>query len=181
MYRAYLVGDRVVVLDDESAREIYSLGFFGHPLNTDKPKGPEDVRAPLALSPLETLYLMEKKVLEVYDVSGKKRFGTEELKEVWKKEIPNLEEKYIVYKEFRDKGFIVRSGLKYGADFTIYEFGPGIDHAPYMVDVKDKRELIDPAELIKGGRVAHGVRKRYILALVEEESADYVMLKWHLP
>jgi len=180
LYKAYLVGDRVVILDDEVAKEIYALGFFGHPLNTEKPKGPEDVRAPLALSPLEALYLTEKGIIEVYDIAENRKFGFEELKAVWSL-IEDLDEKYAVYKEFREKGFIVRSGLKYGSDFTIYEFGPGIDHAPYVVEVRKKSSEIDPADIIKGGRMAHGVRKRYILAVVEEGRTEYVMLKWYLP
>jgi len=180
LYKAYLVGDRVVVLNDEDARSIYAMGYFGHPLNVEKPKSPDDVKAPLALSPLEALYLVEKDILEVYDMAENKKYTFEELKVVWSL-IEGLEERYVVYKEFREKGFIVRSGLKYGSDFTIYEFGPGIDHAPYVVEVRLKNEEIDPADIIKGGRMAHGVRKRYILALVEEEKAEYVMLKWYLP
>ncbi|ABU81304.1 tRNA-intron lyase [Ignicoccus hospitalis] len=180
MYTAYLVGDRVVVLDDAAAKDIYSKGFFGHPLGTEKPKGPEDVKAPLALSPLEALYLLETGVIEIRDITTDKSYSPEELKEIWKF-MEGLEEKYLVYKELRNKGFVVRSGLKYGSDFVVYEFGPGIDHAPYVVDVLEKGTSLDPSEIVKGGRVAHGVRKRYIMAIVENGSINYVMLKWYLP
>ena len=180
MYTAYLIGDRVVILDEEAAKEIYSEGFFGHPLKVEKPKSSEEVEAPLALSPLEALYLVEKEVIEVRDLSGDKKYTFEELKDMWKF-MNSLEEKYAVYKELRDKGFVVRSGLKYGADFVVYEFGPGIDHAPYVVEVLEESLEVDPSEIVKGGRVAHGVRKRYIVAVVGKESIEYVMLKWYLP
>ncbi len=180
MYTAYLVGDRVVVFDDETAREIYAQGYFGHPLGVTKPKGPEDVKAPLALSPLEALYLVEKGMLEVLDIATLKKLSFEDLMKTWST-VEMLKERYKVYKELRDKGFIVRSGLKYGSDFTIYEFGPGIDHAPYVVEVRVKDEEIDPADIIRSGRVAHGVRKKYIMAIVEDDKTEYVMFKWYLP
>jgi len=38
-----------------------------------------------------------------------------------------------VYKDLRDKGFIIKPGLKYGADFSVYEKGsrPGDEHSKW--------------------------------------------------
>ncbi len=179
MFKAYLIGDRVIVLDDDTAKKLYFDGFYGNPLHTQKPKKIEDVKAPLVLSPLETLFLVEKEKLKVYDLKGNE-LSFEELLKVWK-DVPRLMEKYIVYKELRERGFVVRSGLKYGADFSAYEFGPGIDHAPYVVDVVTSDEEIESTKLIKAGRVAHGVRKKFIMAVVKDKTTRYVMFKWYLP
>ena len=179
MFKAYLIGDRVIVLDDDAARKLYFDGFYGNPMHIQKPKKMEDVKAPLVLSPFESLYLLEKGIIEVYDLKDNK-LNFEDLLKVWK-DIPKLKEKFKVYKELREKGFVVRSGLKYGADFSAYEFGPGIDHAPYVVDVVTSDEEIESTELIKAGRVAHGVRKKFIMAVVKDKTTRYVMFKWYLP
>ena len=36
----------------------------------------------------------------------------------------------------RDSGLIVTPGIKFGCDFAVYKYGPGVEHAPYMVTVK---------------------------------------------
>ena len=41
----------------------------------------------------------------------------------------------MVYRELRDRGYIVTPGIKFGSDFAVYEHGPGIDHAPYIIQV----------------------------------------------
>ncbi|UXD21378.1 tRNA-splicing endonuclease [Ignicoccus pacificus DSM 13166] len=179
MITALLVGDRSIVMDDEGAQELYWKGFFGNPFTTPKPKKKEDVKAPLVLSPIETLYLVEKGIIEVIDVKSKKKVSLEELWKVWGDEKMKME--YKVYKELRDKGLVVKSGLKFGADFAVYEFGPGIDHAPFLVDVHSSDEKIDPSEMVRAGRVAHGVRKRFMLAIIKGENVHHIVFKWYLP
>ncbi len=177
--RAYVVGDRSIVLEEEAARKLYWEGFFGHPFTTPKPKSEEDVKPPLVLSPIETIYLTEKGVLVPIDAKSSRELSLEDLWELWGNE--DLKLTYSVYKELRDKGFVVRSGLKYGSDFAVYEFGPGIDHAPFLVDVKSVNEEIDPAEMVKSGRMAHGVKKRLVFSIVRGEKIDHIVFKWIVP
>ncbi|ALU11439.1 tRNA-splicing endonuclease [Ignicoccus islandicus DSM 13165] len=177
--RAYVVGDRSVVLEEDAAKKLYWDGFFGHPFTTPKPKTQEDVKPPLVLSPLETIYLTEKGVLRPIDVKSGKELSLEDLWKMWGSEDVKLT--YSVYKELRDMGFVVRSGLKYGSDFAVYEFGPGIDHAPFLVDVKKADEEIDPAEMVRSGRMAHGVKKRLIFSIVKGDKINHIVFKWVLP
>lgn len=176
--RGYLLGYRVVVLDHEEARRLYSTGFYGKPLGISKPKG-ADFDAPLELDLVEALYLVEKGLLEVYDAGGK-IITPEELAKVGRKAIEDFDMLYKVYRELRESGYVVRSGLKFGSDFAVYEKGPGIDHAPYLVEVVGYRERIDPAELVRAGRLSHSVRKKLIIAAVDEKTGKttYIMLKW---
>ncbi|KAJ1678441.1 tRNA splicing endonuclease subunit sen2 [Spiromyces aspiralis] len=44
--------------------------------------------------------------------------------------------KYAAYYYYRSKGWVVRSGLKFSADFSIYRHGPKSHHAQYIVSVK---------------------------------------------
>jgi tRNA-intron endonuclease len=86
---------------------------------------------------------------------------------------------YTVYKNLRDSGLIVRPGMKFGADFAIYRYGPGIDHAPFIVTVAKRGVKIDPIEIVRAGRLSHSVRKTFILALEESPGRIYyLMFKW---
>lgn len=42
---------------------------------------------------------------------------------------------YGVYHYFRSRGWIVKSGTNYGANFLLYKEGPSIDHAQYAVNI----------------------------------------------
>jgi len=179
-YRGFLVGGRVYIPDHEEARRIWSLGFFGKPLGVDKPRRP-DFDSPLLLDPLEALYLLEKGVLEVYQ--GDRPISPEDFKELMREMYPSLDPKYMVYKDLRDRGFAVISGLKFGVDFAVYKRGPGIEHAPYLVDVIMAGSMVSGDELVRAGRLATSVRKRFIYAVVDEDkkSVKYLMFRWFKP
>jgi len=170
-----LLSDRVVVFDLREAKELYSLGFYGKPLGENKPR---EVKSPLELSLIEALYLQSKGMLEV--IYGDRKLTTNELKAVGNSKSQRFDQLYYVYRDLRDKGYVVRSGAKYGSDFAVYTVGPGVEHAPYLVTVVDVRAKLSPTELMGFGRVSHSVRKRLILAFVdaERERVEYVTFKW---
>src|SRR4030043_253253 len=76
--------------------------------------------------------------------------------------IQGFETKYRVYRDLRSRGLVVTPGIKYGCDFAVYQHGPGVDHAPYIVQVWINGDLIDAAEVVKTGRLATTVRKSFI-------------------
>ncbi len=88
--------------------------------------------------------------------------------------------KYAVYRDLRDQELIVTPGIKYGCDFAVYKHGPGVDHAPYMVSVKKMKNEVTATELVKAGRLATTVRKRFIIAIpdIETERIQYLIFKW---
>ncbi|KAF6207577.1 hypothetical protein GE061_016024 [Apolygus lucorum] len=45
-------------------------------------------------------------------------------------------ESYVAYHHYRAKGWIVKSGLKYGGNFLLYSKGPAFFHASYIVVVE---------------------------------------------
>jgi tRNA-intron endonuclease len=127
------------------------------------------------------LYLLEKDVIEVW--SKGRRVTSEELSRKAVKLIENFRELYMVYKDLRERGFVVRRGLKFGCDYLVYRFGPGIDHAPYGVEVLNSGEKYDPIIIVRMGRLLHSVRKKLILAIVnnEDHSINYVLFTWWKP
>eukprot|EP00057_Strongylocentrotus_purpuratus_P031300 XP_784204.3 PREDICTED: tRNA-splicing endonuclease subunit Sen2 [Strongylocentrotus purpuratus] len=61
-----------------------------------------------------------------------------DLTEMWKtfrRHQPSFVANYIVYHFFRSKGWVPKTGLKFGADFILYKKGPPFYHASYCVYV----------------------------------------------
>jgi len=179
-FRAYLVEDRLLVSNLEEARGLYKLGYYGKPLGIPKPKD-FNFEAPLILDLLEGLYLAEKGILEVYSQGVK--LTPSKLRRIALKAYKDFKLKYMVYQDLRERGLIVQPGIKFGCDFAVYQHGPGIDHAPYLVQVKGGRETLDATDLVRSGRLATTVRKRFIIALPEpkERKVRYLMFKWWKP
>ena len=176
---AILVGLRVVVMDREAARRIYSLGFFGKPLGISKPRDTE-FDAPLELGLMEALYLAEKGVLCVRGPEGV--VSVDRLRSYASRHIERFDTLYRVYRELRDMGYVVRSGLKYGVDFAVYEKGPGIEHAPFLIHVLEPGDHIDPLYIVRAGRLSHSVRKEFVIAIAGAGGrVSYLMFEWIKP
>jgi tRNA-intron endonuclease len=169
----------LVVWDGRRGSELYRKGFYGKPLGISKPKIPE-FSAPLVLDLMEGLYLAEKGVISVCEGVLKKRVGVKRLRERVKELYEGFEEKYMVYRDLRDGGLIVTPGIKFGCDFAVYKFGPGMEHAPYMVSVKIADGELNATEVVKAGRLATTVRKRFIIAVTDsaQKKVTYLMFKW---
>nr|WP_244372512.1 tRNA-intron lyase [Staphylothermus marinus] len=157
---------------------MYWDGYYGTFLGIQKPRD-KNIQAPLELSIIEALYLLEKRNLNIY--MGNKKVEKNELYTIGNNYIERFKELYIVYKDLRDRGFIVRRGLKFGCDYLVYRFGPGIDHAPFGVEVFSLSEKYDPIDIVRIGRLLHSVRKKLIIAIVSDEEIKYVLLSWWKP
>ena len=85
----------------------------------------------LELSLIEALYLMENKRLDIYK-DDKKCDMTFMLDLIKQK---GLHGKYIVYRDLKDRGYIIKTGFKYGSEFRLYQRGlaPGKGHSNYLV------------------------------------------------
>ena len=158
-----LVESRIIIWDIEDSRSIFSLGYYGKPLGVYKPKG-ADFETPLILDLIEGCYLVESKLLSVSNVSGN-RIVLKEMKEICRKQYVDFDMKYLVFKKLRDGGYIVSPGIKFGCDFAVYEHGPGIDHAPYLVEVVDNHQDITATGIVLAGRLTTTVKKQFILAI----------------
>lgn len=175
---ATVIGARIVVFSKEESARLYKNGFFGKPVNVHKPKDASEIEAPLELSLFEANYLLERGELEVE--LGGRRLSREELIDFSRKHFRLFDELYAVYKDLRGKGYVVRPGLKFGSDFAVYEYGPGIDHAPFVVHVLPSSAEVDPIEIVRAGRLSHTVRKKFILATLDGSSGKilYFMFMW---
>jgi len=105
----------------------------------------------------------------------------EDLYNIAVERIPRFEELYAVYSDLRGKGFVLRRGLKFGCDYLVYRHGPGIDHAPYGLQVFRMDEIMDPIELVRMGRLLHSVRKKLVIAVYAGGNILYQLLEWWKP
>jgi len=170
-----LEDNRLIVWDHRRGNELYEDGFYGKPLGIAKPR--EEFTQPLVLDAVEGLYLLQRKKVTVNDIKGKK-IAFKNLMERLSREIEGFEAKYAVYRELRDRGYIVAPGIKYGCDFAVYEQGPGLDHAPYVMQVHKPEEPLDAAEIVKSGRLAATVRKSFIKAVEIEGALRFLEFNW---
>jgi len=175
---AELVGSRIIVWDVGSANRLYRMGFFGKPVGIPKPKPNEEFDVPLMLDMIEGLYLLDRRLIAVVSPAGR-RVSKPSLLRLARKLYQGFDGAYSTYKDLRDRGYVVTPGIKFGADFAVYEHGPGIDHAPFIVSVRDRKETVKTFDVVRAGRLATTVRKQFIVALPDtSRRISYLMFRW---
>ncbi|MBN2121600.1 tRNA-intron lyase [Candidatus Micrarchaeota archaeon] len=81
---------------------------------------------------------------------------------------------YSVYREWREAGYVVKTGFKFGTHFRIYfpgaKPGGGKDwvHSKHVLHVFPKQSSLLISEWARAIRVAHSVKKTFILAIPGE-------------
>jgi tRNA-intron endonuclease len=170
-----LEDNRLIVWNHRSGNTLYEDGYYGKPLGIAKPK--EEFTQPLVLDAIEGLYLLHKERVIVNDVQGNAVTFTDLMGRL-SREIEGFEAKYSVYRLLRERGYIVTPGIKYGCDFAVYERGPGLDHAPYVMQIHGSEEPLEAAEMVKSGRLAATVRKSFIKAVEIEGEIRFLEFNW---
>lgn len=157
---ADLLGDRVLVWDPPAA--LYNGGFYGQPLD-------DETGEPLQLSLIEAAALARQGVL---DVEGGVDAIVDRGREV---EGERFDRRLAVYRALRERGVVPKTGYKFGADFRTYADVESVDslgHSELLVRVLPADHTFSPRDLALDVRLAHGVRKRMVFALVAEADAD---------
>ena len=171
--KATFAKERVLTESSDNARELYNQSRYGELL--------DDGRVQLSL--IEALYLLEKKKVIVYDARNKALDFESFLKKAQKFE-PNFWVRYCVYRDIRNRGYIIKTALKFGADFRIYDRGvkPGEDHARWVVFPVHEGSTLTWYEFAAKNRVAHSTKKRLLIGIVDAENdLTYYEIKWLRP
>jgi tRNA-intron endonuclease len=146
----------------------------------------------LTLDAIETLYL-SKKGVETIDVSSNKKMPFEDVLREVEKKIPYASRMLEIYEDWRDKGFILKTGFKFGTHFRVYF--PGVkpvggkkewQHSKHVIHVFPKEVSMPMSEWSRAIRVAHSVKKTFIMAIPGMKKEDYLKEKtpidfvaWH--
>jgi len=171
--KAVLTRERVVTENTDAAHELYNQSRFGSILEDGK----------VQLSLLEAFYLMEKGKLSVNDYRKKKVSFDDFIKKTKRVE-PNFWIRYCVFKDIRDRGYIIKTALKFGADFRVYDRGvkPGEDHARWIVYPVHEGSALTWYDFAAKNRVAHSTKKRLMIGIVDNEGdVTYYEIKWIRP
>jgi len=168
--KAYIVGE-IISSTDPEAYSLYEKSCFGEP-NEDK----------IQYSLTEALYLSEKEKMEIF--AKNKKLTKKDFLEKCRKIDKKIQIKYPVFKDLREKGNVVKTALKFGADFRVYEKGakPGKEHAKWIVFCDHESQKLTWHEFSAKNRVAHSTKKNLLLAIVDEEGdISYYEVKWIKP
>jgi tRNA-intron endonuclease, archaea type len=168
--QAHLLG-QIIQSNDPEAQSLYKKSTFGEP-----------VRDTIQYTLSEAYFLVEKNKLEI--IFGKKALAKTEIIKRFQRIDKKFQIKYPVYKNLREKGHIVKTALKFGADFRVYEKGakPGKKHAKWIVFVEHESKKSTWHEFSAKNRVAHSTKKNLLIAIIDEESdITYYEVKWIKP
>lgn len=158
---AYYHKDKIMVWGEAQANQLYQRGAFGKILSGGK----------LQLAPVEALYLLDQGKIRVIDPETNKEYTFDELSAKLKERDPDIILKYLVYSDLRSRGYVIKTGLKFGAHFRVYDRGkrPGETHSKYLVQAMPEGCTLTPAEFARAVRLAHSVRKTMVWAVVDDE------------
>lgn len=163
-----LSGD-IVIVKDKKGTKLHEKSHYGNITEEG-----------LQLSLIEALYLAEKEKITILE--NEKELSLEKLFNKIRK--ADLFSKYLVFKDLRNRGYIVKTGFKYGSEFRLYERGksPGDGHSDYLVKIVSEDYEINASDFSSYVRVAHGVNKKLLFAVVDEENdITYYNVEWTRP
>jgi tRNA-intron endonuclease len=114
----------------------------------------------------ESLYLLDKGMLEVKDEKGKNA-DFQSLLHCYETQNENAWVNYLVYRDLRSRGYVVREGFGGGINFRIYERGAyGKDTAPYLVFSTQEGTPLPVNDLANAMQQCQNQKKELTLAVM---------------
>lgn len=171
--KAIFIRERILTESSDDARLLYDQSRYGSLLEDGK----------VQLSLLEGLYLMDKRKIKVVDGRNKEIDFQKFLRKAQRLE-PKFWIRYCVFKDIRNRGYIIKTALKFGADFRVYDRGikPGEDHAKWIVYPVHEASTLTWHDFSAKNRVAHSTKKRLLMGIVDEEGdVTYYEVAWKRP
>ncbi|MEE9595115.1 MAG: tRNA-intron lyase [Candidatus Hydrothermarchaeales archaeon] len=151
-----IIEDHVVVEDTAEADRLQQKGFGSKSGDT------------LELSLLEALYLLEKGSLKL-ELNGRDAKAEDITSKITEKD---FHLRYRVYTDLRERGYIVKTGFKFGAHFRVYDRGEyPKEHSKFLVHCVAETSTLTFPELSRVVRLTEGVKKTLVFAVLDEEGA----------
>ena len=160
-----LLENRVIIFNEKLSKVLLDKEFFGKPYGNG-----------LQLSLVESLYLVEKGVIDIREKAIGGKLSLKKFKEIVSKSQPDINDRLFVYKDLKKRGLIVKTGFKFGVHFRAYTKKPDITHAEYLVHVVEKKFKSVWAEISRAVRLAHSVNKEIVFARLEGKNINYIRL-----
>ena len=170
MIEAKFYGDKIIS-SSPHAFTLYEKSRFG-----------EKKSGKIEYSGVEALFLISSNKAKL--LSGKKPISEETLLKKLKRKDKKIETKFAVFEDLRKKGYILKTALKFGAEFRVYNKGikPGKDHAKWILFTVKESDNLNWHEFAAKNRIAHSTKKNLLIGIVDEESdVTYYEISWTRP
>ena len=129
----------------------------------------------------ETLFLVQKKKMEVFD-SRNKKLNESELLKKFERLDKKFKIKFLVFRDLRKKGYLVKTALKFGAEFRVYKKEEKSKHSKWVLFPVSENQQLTWQDFSAKNRIAHSTKKNLLIAIVDEEnSVSYYEVKWTKP
>lgn len=153
-------GVTIKIIDRDKAEAFYNKGFYGT-LQDD---------GMLILSTVEALLLLERRRIFLPNQKTGEDYTFQELVKSFLENDRNLWMKYLVYKDLRNRGYVVREGFMEGT-YRIYDRGAkvGKNTSKFLVSIILEGipiKLMDLEQLVNSSK---SVRKSLVLAVVDRQ------------
>ncbi len=171
IWEGELLEERVIIWDKESVN-LYDETGYGKPLPEEEPNR-------LEMDLVEAVYLVEKGKLKVSSKEDKKKkLSFEDLMKVGSEKVNEFHSQYIVYRDLRERGYLVKTGYKFGCHFRVYERGVKLkrgpkamhEHTKFVMHCVAEESAFSLPEMSRAVRLAHNIRATMVWAVVDRES-----------
>lgn len=159
-----LLKDRVLIFNPTIASQLLETEFYGKPFGHG-----------LQLSLVEALYLVTTGQLTL-TTPDQDHFSDEQSQRAISTLQPDLDQRLRVYSDLKQRGLLVKTGFKFGADFRVYTTMPEKAHAEYLIHVVTDDFTSIWAEISRAVRLAHTVNKEFIFAIATKKTIEYIRL-----
>lgn len=171
MIQSYFSGEKISSASEE-AFSLYEKSCFGEK---------KDKKIEYAL--VEALFLVQEGKMQILSPSKKSLSQDQLLKKIKKKD-KKIENKLSVFSDLRKRGYIIKTALKFGAEFRVYDKGirPGENHARWILYTAKEHDTLSWHDFAAKNRIAHSTKKSLLLAIVDEEGdVSYYEVSWIRP
>ena len=152
---ATLVEDGALVSSPDGIEGLSSRGY-GVPENGE-----------LMLTFYEALYLLGKEILEVKDGKTGKEMNFQGVLKRFQSIDENAWVKYLIYRDLRSRGYVVREGFGLDIDFRVYKRGEyGEETAKYMIFGMQEGQPVTLGKLAQAQMYVQSLKKKLVLAVV---------------
>jgi len=157
--------------NSKAAQDLFSSQRFG-----------EKIDEKIQYSLPEALFLVDDKKMDIYQKDRK--LALKQILNQFEKIDKKFKIKYIVFKDLRKKGYIVKTALKFGAEFRVYKKGANIgeEHAKWILYPVSETSELTWHDFSAKNRVAHSTKKNLLIGIVDEENdVSYYEISWIRP
>ncbi|RJS78516.1 tRNA-intron lyase [Candidatus Bathyarchaeota archaeon] len=153
--KAVLTEDGLIIPSSEDSETLSSKGY-GKPSENG-----------LILNLYEGLYLLARGVIKVQDRETGKEVTFQEMLRHCRRMDEDAWVKYLIYRDLRSRGYVVREGFGLGVDFRVYERGKyGKETADRLIYGVKEGKPVSVEDLARSLSYIQNLKKKLVLAVL---------------